>query len=286
MPEGHSIHRLAIAFTELSKLGIVRASSPQGRFSEGAAALDNAKITRPWAWGKHLFLDFDIPQPATLHVHLGLYGSWKFQAGQGIVLPGHIGAPRMPGEHPGDTYKHFSGQFQPSLPGENVRLRLEFSRAVADLSGPNQCELLDNEGVKKILSRLGPDPLVDSCSSQDFIERARKTTRGIGQVVMDQSFIAGPGNIYRAECLFRCGINPNRQAAKVSVKRLQALWEDLRSQMTRGLKEGLICTTDDPSQGRFWVYQRSGEPCRRCGTTIRDRVLAGRRSYWCPKCQK
>ena len=167
-----------------------------------------------------------------------------------------------------------------------MRLRLEFSRAVADLSGPNQCELLDKAGVEKILARLGPDPLVDSCSSQDFIDRARKTRRRIGEVVMDQSFIAGPGNIYRAECLFRCGINPNRQAAKVSVKRLQALWEDLRSQMRRGLKEGLICTTDDPSQGRFWVYQRSGEPCRHCGAIVREQIVAGRRSYWCPKCQK
>ena len=118
------------------------------------------------------------------------------------------------------------------------------------------------------------------------MDRARKTTGRIEEVVMDQSCIAGPGNIYRAECLFRCGINPNRQAAKVSVTRLQALWEDLRSQMRRGLKEGLICTTDDPSQGRFWVYQRSGEPCRHCGAIVREQIVAGRRSYWCPKCQK
>lgn len=351
MPEGHSIHRLAAAFNVLKELGPVQASSPQGRFAAGATMIDSCRILRAWAWGKHLFLDFADDGSRTVHIHLGLYGSWRFYMRQDFGLPTHIGAPRQRGEHIADniyvgavltaatgssrdteiaigmerlTAYHGGGetpdysgkkkaisafqmgeQWLPE-PGLNTRLRLLFDGAAADLSGPTKCEVLDASEVKKILGRLGPDPLIDDSQLRaDFITRAKKVRRMIAQVVMDQSIIAGPGNIYRAECLFRCGIHPHRLAANISTRRLGLLWDDLATQMRRGLADGKIITIDDEQRQqlalqmgdkqivadcnlwpRYFVYQREGDSCWNCGTEIRIELLQGRKNYWCPGCQK
>lgn len=317
MPEGHSIHRLALAFEQLKTLGSLRATSPQGRFAQGAARLNNAWLVRGEAWGKHLFLTF-LPakgvvsgveqsfqdegegaaesklgsdrgpgsdQEITLHVHLGLYGSWYFQAGSQVSLPSHIGAPRIAREHLGDQVDiRDETQFLP--PGKNTRLRLAWKTAVADLTGPNQCELLTFTQVEQLRGRLGPDPLVKTCQVQDFVQRAKATKRMIGLVVMDQAVVAGPGNIYRAECLFHCGINPHKAAASLALRRLEELWEDLRVWMEAGVQDGRIVTTPKHVTERFYVYGRSGQPCFKCETLIREEILAGRKLFWCPKCQR
>lgn len=301
MPEGHSIHRLANAFTQLAKIGPVVASSPQGRFSTGAALIDGLPISSAWAWGKHLFLQFGADPNLIVHIHLGLYGSWKFSNPAGQLLPRYIGAPRHRGEHQADKQIDQQMELEELLanPGPNVRLRLFFGSALADLSGPNTCEVLDQGQVESVLSRLGPDPLAPNprINGEEFVENMRKRKAPIAQLVMDQKVVAGPGNIYRAECLFRTGINPHRGGNQVSKQRLFHLWEDLVSQMRRGLHDGHIITIDDSQraqlaekyqleeQPRFFVYQRTGESCWQCQSLIREEVLAGRRNYWCPTCQ-
>jgi endonuclease-8 len=114
---------------------------------------------------------------------------------------------------------------------------------------------------------------------------------------MDQSVVAGVGNVYRAELLFRHRIDPFRPGTSVRAGRWQAMWDDLVSLMADGVRSGRIDTvrpdhlTDaeradlGPRRGHSYVYRRAGEPCRVCGGRVRTRELQGRNLYWCPKCQ-
>lgn len=318
MPEGHSIHRLAAAITELFSGSAVRASSPQGRFSAGAALVDGHVPLPAQAWGKHLFIPFVSAEQATdaeadlggigelgsdiptwIQIHLGLYGSWTFSGDSIFAGSSSIGAPRRKiGEGDDTVSEADDAVWEAPTPRETVRLRLETPHGVGDLTGPNQCRILNGGEVREILSRLGPDPLRnDDGDRTEFIRRARKRRSPIGGLVMDQSVIAGPGNIYRAECLFRVGIHPYRQGAKVSAQRLGLLWDDLVDTMNDGVRTGKIWTVPDelapvePIDGddeasRFAVYHRTGRPCLRCGSKINEALMQGRRLFWCPGCQR
>ena len=96
MPEGHSVHRLARQFTDVFGGRRIRATSPQGRFAEGAALLDGQVLKRARAHGKHFFAD--VSGGHVLHVHLGMYGAWTFGGDQDFAAASSIGAPRRIGE--------------------------------------------------------------------------------------------------------------------------------------------------------------------------------------------
>ncbi|MDO5721559.1 MAG: Fpg/Nei family DNA glycosylase [Actinomycetaceae bacterium] len=295
MPEGHVIHRQAAQLGEAFAGQSLEVSSPQGRFNEGADLLDGLALTMTRAHGKHLFLGFAPPESNAstqsqvaaadaaspgesfweeaalwVHIHLGLYGKWRWH------------------------------QYQEQVPSPRgqVRLRLVGESVVADLSGPNRCEILNPTQSQAIIDRLGPDPLDPQPGDRErFICSVRSRSRAVGELVMDQSVVAGPGNIYRAECLFRTEINPFRAGSRVSAKRLGALWDDLMANLERGRREGIIVTIDDadrpdPSADmdeeaqRFYVYHRGGRACLLCGGRIGEQLMAGRRLFWCPRCQR
>lgn len=303
MPEGHSIHRLALALGELFDSERPRASSPQGRFSAGASLLDGQLMGRPAAWGKHLFVPFgDDPEaeigddgPRWLHVHLGLYGSWSFSGDDSFIATNSIGAPRRRiGES--ETAGGIDADWEPPEPGPNVRLRLLIDHGVADLSGPSRCEVLSGAECRTILDRLGPDPLRNEPGDRErFIKLVRRHATPVGVLVLDQSVAAGPGNIYRAECLFRTGIAPSRPGKRVSERRLGELWDDLVCTMNEGLATGVIDTLEerylpadpaDDNDRRFAVYHRTGRPCPRCARPVARTEIAGRTLFWCPGCQR
>lgn len=321
MPEGHSIHRLAAAITTHFSGRAVAASSPQGRFSAGADILSGRVPLRAHAWGKHLFVPFisaelwhQIDDDAALaelealgsteavwlHVHLGLYGAWTFAGDADFAAHDPVGAPRRRiGE--GDekvATTDFHAAWQAPEPRGAVRLRIETEHGVGDLTGPNQCRVIDGTEVRAIIDRLGPDPIRnDSGDRAEFVRRAKKRKTPIGTLVMDQNVVSGPGNIYRAECLFRTGINPYRKGAAVSAARLEALWDDLVTTMRDGVKTGQIWTVDaelapiepivgDTEASRWAVYHRTGRPCLRCGATVSEAEMQGRRLFWCGGCQR
>ncbi|TDE11415.1 Fpg/Nei family DNA glycosylase, partial [Actinomadura sp. 6K520] len=176
MPEGHTVHRLAAEHQRMFGGRCVSASSPQGRFAEGAARLDGRVLVEADAHGKHLLVRFDDER--TLHVHLGIYGRYVFGA---VPVPEPVGA---------------------------VRLRLVGAGGFADLRGPNACELLDPGDVKVLRDRLGPDPLRADGDPEVAWRRVGRSRTPVAVLLMDQSVVAGPGNIYRAEVLFRRGIDP------------------------------------------------------------------------------
>ncbi len=241
-------------------------SSPQGRFSEGAAVLDGRRIERMHAYGKHLFYDFD--NDLSVHIHLGLFG--KFRVSK---LPATL------------------------EPSPNCRLLIESKTDQLHLAGPTVCELVDADGIQRIVARLGPDPIVNPPDGADNLAK-RLSTRGIpiGAALLDQKVIAGIGNVYRAEFLHTLGLHPFVPSREVRRPDVDAIWALAVDELKAGEALGRIVTVDPAEVGyskrseiprahRLYAYKRQGKPCRRCGTTIVAADIDGRNIWWCPACQ-
>lgn len=269
MPEGHTIHRLARQFRRDLGGQRVRAVSPQGRFTQGAALLDGSTLVATDAHGKHLFLGFGAdgaPAQRWLHVHLGLYGAWTFGS-----LDGEGGAPEPRGA---------------------VRLRVAGDSAYADLRAPIACDVLTRTGKNVLQAGLGPDPLRRRADPAPFLARVARSTAPVGVLLMDQSVLSGVGNVYRAEVLFRARLSPFVPGREVPTEVVRGLWDDLSRLLRDGVRRGQIVTVDAarrgsavPAEEAFYVYRRAGLPCRRCGTAVLTRPMAARNLFWCPACQ-
>ncbi|MEZ2390089.1 Fpg/Nei family DNA glycosylase [bacterium RCC_150] len=308
MPEGHSIHRLARQFQDVFAGKLLSVSSPQGRFSSGAGLLDGHRLTGANAHGKQLFLRFD--HGLLLHVHLGLYGAWNFGGDESFRGASSIGAPRRIGEREtflsddavqeavfpaGATSTNSAGYAGPPEPVGAVRVRLVSADGWADLRGATTCAAITEADAAAVLARLGPDPLHNRPGDRDeFIRRLGRRKAGVGLLMMDQSVLAGVGNIYRAEVLFRQGIDPWTPGNGVDAGTAGLLWDDTVAAMNDGVREGRIVMTsaafwsrsDGPLDGEaHFVYKRQGQPCHRCGAVVEMAEIGARKLYWCPGCQ-
>ncbi|MGN7133958.1 Fpg/Nei family DNA glycosylase [Rhodococcoides corynebacterioides] len=262
MPEGHTLHRLARAHQKAFAGQELEVSSPQGRFVEGAEWITGHVLLRADAWGKHLLHRYD--NGAIVHVHLGLYGKFTDQP--------------VPMKYP-------VGQ---------VRMRLVGRDKGTDLRGPTRCEIYDESDVDALVARLGPDPLRRESDPDKAFHRIHKSSVAIGALLMEQDVIAGIGNVYRAELLFRHGVDPFLPGKKLDTERWNAMWVDLVELMKIGVRRGRIVTlrpehdsaaSRGPGRPRSYVYKRTGLPCRICGTPIRTQDMKGRNLFWCPTCQ-
>lgn len=295
MPEGHSVHRLARQFTDVFSGQRLTVSSPQGRFADGAALLDARILVGAMAHGKHLFLHFD--HGLVLHVHLGLYGAWDFGGDATFRGASSIGAPRKVGER--EVFDDGApGTAGPPAPVGAVRVRLAGAHGWADLRGATTCHAITEAEADAVLARLGPDPLRNLPGDKEgFITgvRARKTP--IAALLMDQKVIAGVGNVYRAELLFRQGLDPWLPGRSLDAEAAVGLWEDTVSVMSDGVRDGRIITTPpgywtEPAAGlpapeeSHFVYRRHGLDCRNCGNPVALTDLGARKLYWCPACQQ
>lgn len=313
MPEGHSVHRIARQFARSFEGPPVEVTSPQGRFSAGAARLDGHAIVQSRAVGKQMFLEFD--HRLWLRVHLGMYGAWDFagdiavdplspaERGGRVVganedSPWSIGAPRRTRLRMAESEKlqPAGPDVWPPEPVGQVRVRLLTPVAVADLRGPTACEVQTPEEVAATLAKLGPDPLVDPDGEDRFVAAVRKRGVPIGLLLMDQEVVAGIGNVYRAELLFRARLDPYRLGRDLPDEVVRDLWRDWAYLLNVGVETGQMLTMDGLTgealeaakasrDDRHWVYHRTGEPCRICGTPIAQAEMAGRNLYWCPKDQ-
>ena len=258
MPEGHTIHRLARGLRSTLGGRPIAATSPQGRFADGAALLDGEQLVRSEAWGKYLFVE--TTGGLILHVHLGLIGKFR-------PVP-------MPAGPPRDT----------------IRLRLENPEACWDLTGPTRCELVTPDERSAIVSHLGPDPLRRNARSGPIHARFAATSKPVGAVLLDQTVVAGIGNVYRAEILFLCGVDPHRPAREVTSEEIDRIRDETVRLLRIGLRYGAIITTDPAEIGRsrgrmrpddrLYVYHR--EHCRRCGTALLTSEIGGRQIQHCP----
>ncbi|TDQ53722.1 Fpg/Nei family DNA glycosylase [Actinorugispora endophytica] len=292
MPEGHMLHRLANHFAEFYGGRRLRVSSPQGRFAEGAARIDGRVMAEAEAYGKHLFLGFGHGE--WLRIHLGLYGALTFgdaDGEYGLAMPREAvpGASRTPA-------RDADGFFAAPPPVGAVRVRLVAADSWVDLRGPSACEVLDEAGKRAVQDRLGPDPLRADADPERAWRTVGRSRSTIAALLMRQDVIAGVGNIYRAEALFRAGVEPHRAGRDLTRAEWDALWADLTGLLEAGVECGRIVTTRPEDRGdpaadpvpreeSFYVCYRTGEPCRRCGAPIRSERLAARTLYWCPGCQ-
>ncbi|PWN04550.1 DNA glycosylase [Nocardioides silvaticus] len=271
MPEGHTLHRLAREISEVFGDRQVRVGSPQGRFADSAARIDGAEVRGADAWGKHLFIDFGDDR--FVHVHLGLYGGFAV---------------------------HDLVEEVPPPVGE-VRLRLVRTdgKAYADLRGATTCALVTTAERDAVVARIGPDPLRADADPALAWARISRSSAPIGTLLMDQSVVAGVGNVYRAELLFRHRIHPLRPGRTLRAGQWQAMWDDLVVLMNEGVRTGVIDTVRpehtpeamgrapraDDHGGEVYVYRRTGQPCHVCGRAVRTEVLGGRNLFWCTRCQ-
>lgn len=296
MPEGHSVHRLARQLDDVFAGRRLRVSSPQGRFAAGAALLDGREFLTAEAHGKQLFAHFEGGQ--VLRVHLGLYGAFSFGGDETFRGASSIGAPRRIGEREAYDDGADVGYEGPPEPVGQVRARLVAEHGWADLRGPSACEVLTVPEADAVRARLGPDPLAPgtpAAGREEFARRLGATGTVVAAALMNQSLIAGVGNIYRAEALFRAGLDPWTRSRDIPGGRLGSLWDDVCALMADGVRDGHIITTRPghrtDRQAPVWpdhayyTYQRQGLPCLVCGTPIRLIELSARKLYWCPGCQ-
>lgn len=275
MPEGDTIYRAARTLhralagkavtrfeTALPKLGRVNEDTP----------ITGRTVEKVEAHGKWMLMHFS--GGLILLTHMMMSGSW------------HI-------YRPGERWK--------TSPRE-MRIVIETADMIAVAFRVPVAEFHNEESLRRRpgLNRLGPDVLGSNFNPQEAL--ASLTSRPemeIGEAVLSQSVLAGPGNVFKSEICFACRLDPFRKVLSLTSEELDRVVETARSYMTANIAEtsgdkivtytGFRRTTGraDP-YARLWVYGRAGEPCRRCGTPIevRRQGTNARKTYYCPNCQK
>jgi len=156
-----------------------------------------------------------------------------------------------------------------------------------------------------VLAKLGPEPLGKFFSAAEFARQLKRSRQPIKIKLLDQSLVAGVGNIYASEALFRAGISPRRLANRLTTRQVEQLQAAIRLVLTEAIRFGstiplnfALGRTDgmfyfgraagapDYYAERLQVYDRAGKPCFQCGSTIRRIVQAARSTFFCPCCQK
>jgi endonuclease-8 len=227
----------------------VAAPHPRGR-AAGVERLDGRRLETVEARGKHLLLSFG---DAVLHSHLGMSGSWRVAEGNGGF-----------GKPASSAWVVLSGHDARAAQFGGPTLRLLSSRQLR---------------LDPVLSRLGPDVLAERFDP-DALSRSLRSApdRPLGDALLDQTLVAGIGNIFKSESCFAARLDPWRKVGDLTDAELE--------RVLRAAHELMVAAADS-GRHRHAVYRRAGQPCFRCGTAIRSRGQgdARRTTYWCPRCQ-
>lgn len=146
----------------------------------------------------------------------------------------------------------------------------------------------------ELLADLGPEPLTDAFDGDVLWRRSRGRKAAVKLFLMDNAIVVGVGNIYASEALFAAGIDPRRPAGSISRARYQRLASEVKRILAWAIERGGTTLRDflnpDGAPGYFFrelfVYGREDEPCKVCGTPIRQQVIGQRSTFWCPRCQR
>ena len=159
---------------------------------------------------------------------------------------------------------------------------------------------------RSALRRLGPEPLGVEFTAQGFAKALGRSRQAVKAKLLDQSLVAGVGNIYASEALFRAGVAPTLPARRLTRTQVRGLWRAVRAVLREAIAGGSTVPLDFAGKGagdklfyfgrapgvpdyyeeRLRVYDRAGRPCPACGTPIRRRVQAGRSTFYCQRCQR
>lgn len=259
MPEGDTIHRAATRLKSVLENQTIQHADSRWLGATGKS-LEGRTVTSIEARGKHLLMTLDDER--VIHSHMGMTGSW------------HIYRPGEPWQKP----EH------------RAAIVMECPDVCVVCFTPKQLEILSATALRRhdYLNRLGPDLLAPTVPSQTAIERFRTCNNlPIGQAVMNQTIVAGIGNVYKSEVLFHQHIHPLTLVGELSDPQLEELIATAIEMMARNLDGRPRTTRFTLDGGRYYAYGRSGKPCYTCGTPIeliRQGDL-GRTTYFCPKCQ-
>ena len=254
MPEGDTVFRTARLLDDALTGGVLTVSDfrvPQHATADLRGLTVHGTVPR----GKHLLTRVG---DYTVHTHLGMDGVW--QTGR-----------------PGQKWRR---------PGYLARVILATATAEAIAFELKTTALIPASREQDVVGHLGPDLLGPDWDPAEAVRRlAADPDRNLGLALLDQTNLAGIGNVYRSEVLFLFGIHPRSPVSRARdlerlVTRSQQLLFANRDRTER-------TTTGDTAPGRrTWVYgRRRGAPCLRCGTPIRREEFEGRPVYWCPSCQ-
>ena len=248
-------------------------------FAEFKKKIKGKKIQKVWRRGKNIIFDLSgglnllIHQKLTGHL---LLGKWELEKGKWQAkVPGPLV------EDPMNRFLHLMFWLDN---GQQL--------ALSDLRKFAKVELLGQEELKKELSSLGPEPLEKPFTFEKLKEVLPKKGK-IKQVLMDQTVIAGIGNIYSDEILWKAKIHPFKEVSKLSEEELKKIYQATKGILEKAIKVGGESISDfrriSGGKGDFdplrKVYQREGEKCSRCGTIIKRMKLASRSAHFCPNCQ-
>ncbi|MGI8579700.1 MAG: Fpg/Nei family DNA glycosylase [Solirubrobacteraceae bacterium] len=271
MPEGDTLHYAANRIRPVL-LGHApdEIETPHRRFTHDRwpERLSGRTVTSVDAHGKHLFLRFD--GDLTLHSHLRMTGSWG-------------------------VYR--AGQRWRRSPRRAWLVLRAGGHEVVEFDGP-VLELM-TEGRTRFdqrLAALGPDIVREDFDPERFIARLREDdpTRGIGDALLDQRNVAGFGNVWKAEACFLAEVDPWRPVGSTTDEEARRIVDLAQPLMRLSAERGGRIVTVEPErplargERRYFVYERDGLPCRRCGTLVRSRGQGddNRTTFWCPGCQR
>ncbi len=269
LPEVENVVRglkKALRFLVFSDIRVYLSKSVVGPKEDFISCLRGRKILGAERRGKYIVLR--LSGGHVLLVHLRMTGKLLFQS---------AGAPREKHTHVIFSFKSCTSQLRFLDQRQFGRLVVEKPAATGEL---------------KTLGDLGPDPL--EITAEDFAGKTRVRRREIKPLLLDQTFLAGIGNIYADEALYRARIHPRRRADSLSRRELGALYGALRAVLQESIRAGgtsvrsYVNSRGVPGsfQKRLRAYGREGEPCLSCGARMLRERVGGRSSFYCPKCQK
>lgn len=261
MPEGDTVFRAARSLhTALAGRTLTKTDFRVPHLA--GADLTGQKVLEVRSRGKNLLLRTDGGW--TLHTHLRMDGSWVLY-------------------RPGDRWT--------GGPGHQIRAVLHTEEYVAVAWRMPVVDLVRTRDEDRVVGHLGPDLLGPDWDPQEALRRLRaRPEREIADALLDQRNLAGIGNLYKSEVLFLKGEHPENRVE--DVRDLPGMLDLAKRLLEASVREGVQSTTGRRLESeRHWVFERPGQPCRRCGTLVRvtrqgDVPGQERLTYWCPHCQR
>lgn len=250
-------------------------------FSKFKEEIKNKKIINIWRRGKNIIFELSENRFLLIHQKLTghlLYGQWEKEKGKWV--------PKIKKE--------------PFFDPHNLYLRVIFTLnngwqlALSDLRKFAKIELLDEKALNEELKELGPEPLEKDFTLDKFLRIFQGKKGKIKTLLMDQKVIAGIGNIYSDEILWRVKIHPLQEVKRIPLSKLEEIYLTMRSLLKEAISLGGESISDyrrpNGEKGKVdlirKVYQREGEPCERCKTKIQRVKIGERSTHFCPKCQR
>lgn len=280
LPEVETVRRGLAPVMEGHRFARVQVNRPDLRWPfppDMAARLTGRRVEALRRRSKYILADLDSGE--SLLVHLGMSGRMQV-SGDPLARFAHVHA--APEKHDHVIFEMNGG----------VRITFNDPRRFGAM------DLLPTatQDASKLLANLGPEPLGNSFDESCLIDALKGRRTSIKTALLDQRTVAGLGNIYVCEALYRAGISPRRPAGRISAARIAVLVPVIRKVLVDAIDAGGSSLRDHRQasgdlgyfQHSFDVYGREGAPCRKdeCGGTVRRIIQSARSSFYCPRCQR